>query len=141
MSDSNVTIVGNMIRDPELRFSPSGAPILSFGVAVNRRWMNKQTQEWDEQVSFFNVTAFGQLAENIADSVQKGTRVIVTGRLEQRSFETKEGEKRSSVEIVVDDIGPSLKWATVDVQRNERHSGERQAPARSTPQDDSSEPF
>jgi single-strand DNA-binding protein len=118
--DNNVTITGNATREPELRFTPSGQAVANFGVAVNRRWQNRQTQEWEEAVSFLDVTAWAQLAENVAESVAKGTRVTVTGRLDQRSWETQEGEKRSKVEIVADDIAVSLRWATAEVTRNER---------------------
>lgn len=118
MADSTVTIVGNITRDPELRFTAGGKGIASFGVAVNRRW--QQNGEWQEKVSFFNVTAWDTLGENIAASLTKGTRVIVTGRLEQREYETKEGEKRNVVEIVADEIGPSLRWARAEVERISR---------------------
>ena len=123
-SDNNVTIVGNVTRDPELRFTPSGQAIATFGIAVNRRWQNRQTQEWEEAVSFFDVTCWAQMAENVAESVTKGTRVLVTGRLEQRSWETNDGEKRSKVEIVADEIGPSLRFATAGVTKNERRGGD-----------------
>ena len=112
MADNTVTVIGNVTRDPELRFTPSGQAIATFGLAVNRRWQNKATQEWEEQVSFFDVKCWSQMAENVAESVPRGTRVIVTGRLEQRSWETDNGEKRSKVEIVADEIAPSLRWAT-----------------------------
>jgi single-strand DNA-binding protein len=118
--DNTVTITGNATREPELRYTPSGQAVASFGVAVNRRWQNRQTQEWEEAVSFFDVTAWSQLAENVSESVAKGTRVTITGRLDQRSWETPEGDKRSKIEIVADDIAVSLRWATVDVTRNER---------------------
>ena len=121
--DNNVTITGNATREPELRFTPSGQAVANFGVAVNRRWQNRQTQEWEEAVSFFDVTAWSQLAENVAESVGKGTRVTVAGRLDQRSWETQEGEKRSKVEIVADDVAVSLRWATAEVRRNERADG------------------
>jgi single-strand DNA-binding protein len=123
-SDNNITVVGNCTRDPELRFTPSGQAVAAFGLAVNRRWQNRQTQEWEEKVSFFDVTCWAQMAENVAESVQKGTRVVVTGRLEQRSWETNDGEKRSKVEIVADEIGPSLRYATAGVTKNERRGGE-----------------
>lgn len=124
-TDANaITISGNVTRDPELRYTPSGASKLSFGVAVNRSWRNQQTQEWEEQTSFFNVVAWRQLAENAQNSITKGTRVMVTGRLEQRSWETDQGEKRSIVEIVADDIAASLRFATVDVHRVERTGGD-----------------
>ena len=121
MADSTVTIVGNITRDPELRFTAGGKGIASFGVAVNRRW--QQNGEWQEKVSFFNVTAWDTLGENIAASLTKGTRVIVTGRLEQREYETKEGEKRNVVEIVADEIEPSLRWARAEVERIARDGG------------------
>ena len=124
MADNTVTLVGNITRDPELRFIPSGQAIATFGLAVNRRWQNRQSGEWEEQVSFFNISAWGDLGENAAASCPKGTRVIVTGRLEQRSYETQQGEKRSVVEIVADEIGPSLRWAQATVNRTERSSGD-----------------
>ncbi|MFV0525801.1 MAG: single-stranded DNA-binding protein [Acidimicrobiales bacterium] len=121
--DNNVTVTGNATREPELRFTPSGQAVASFGVAVNRRWQNRQTQEWEEAVSFFDITTWAQLAENVAESVGKGTRVTITGRLDQRSWETPEGDKRSKVEIVADDVAVSLRWATASVQKNERSDG------------------
>ena len=120
---SNVTIVGNLTRDPELRFTPAGAPVTTFGVAVNRRWQNRDSQQWEESTSFFNVTCWRDLAQNVAESLEKGSRVLVTGRLEQRSWETKDGEKRSVVEVVADEVGPSLRWATAKVSRNDRRDG------------------
>lgn len=126
MADSNVTLVGNITRDPEIRYTPSGQTIATFGVAVNRRWQNRQTQEWEEQVSFFDVKAWAGLAENVAESLSKGTRVVVTGRLEQRSWETDNGDKRSKVEVVADDVAPSLRWATAQVQKIERSGGASQ---------------
>lgn len=119
---SQVTLVGNATRDPELRYTPNGSSVVSFGLAVNRRWQNKTTQQWEEQVSFFDVTCWRDLAENVASTVQKGTRVIVTGRLEQRSWETQDGSKRSRVEVVADEVGPSLRWATADIQRIDREN-------------------
>jgi single-strand DNA-binding protein len=118
--NNTVTITGNATRDPELRFTPSGLAVATFGVAVNRRWQNRQTNEWDEAVSFFDVTVWAQLAENVAESVTKGTRLVVTGRLDQRSWETDAGEKRSKVEIVADEVAPSLRYATATVVKNER---------------------
>ena len=119
--DNNVTLVGNITRDPELRFTQGGQAVASFGLAVNRRY--QQNGEWQEKTSFFNITAWGQLGENAASSLSKGSRTIVTGRLEQRSYETQDGEKRSVVEVVADEIGPSLRWATVDITKNERREG------------------
>src|SRR3546814_6138569 len=120
MADKPVTVRGNFTRDPERRFTPSGQAIVSFGLAVNRRWQNRQTQEWEEQVSFFDVTCWAQLGQNVSDTLVKGSRAIVTGRLEQRSWETDQGDKRSKVEILADEVGPSLRWATAAHTRNER---------------------
>lgn len=128
MADNTVTVIGNVTRDPELRFTPSGQAIATFGLAVNRRWQNRQTQEWEEQVSFFDVTCWAQLGQNVSDTLVKGSRAIVSGRLEQRSWETDQGDKRSKVEIIADEVGPSLRWATADITRNER----READAPST---------
>lgn len=124
MSGNTITIIGNVTKDPELRFTASGQATASFGIAVNRRWQNRQTNDWEEQVSFFNVVTWREMAENVAESLHKGSRVIVTGRLEQRSWETPDGDKRSVVDIVADEIGPSLRWATAQVVRNERRAGE-----------------
>jgi single-strand DNA-binding protein len=121
--DNNVTVTGNATREPELRFTPSGQAVANFGVAVNRRWQNRQTNEWEEAVSFFDITCWSTLAENVAESVAKGTRVTVTGRLDQRSWETQDGDKRSKVEIVADDVAVSLRWATAEVLKNQRFDG------------------
>jgi len=117
-SENSVTLVGNLTKDPELRYTPSGAGVASFGLAVNRRY--QVNGEWQEQVSFFNIVAWTELGENAAASLSKGMRVIVTGRLEQRSYETKEGEKRSVTEIRADELGPSLRWAQAQVERISR---------------------
>ncbi len=120
-TDSNsITVSGNITREPEMRYTPSGVSKVNFGVAVNRSWRNQQTQEWEEQTSFFNVVAWRQLAENISASLTKGARVVVSGRLEQRSWETDQGEKRSIVEIVADDVAASLRFATAEVHKVER---------------------
>lgn len=121
MADSTVTITGSLTRDPELRFTQGGRGVATIGVAVNYRY--QRNNEWVEEVSFFNVTAWGTLGENAAASLTKGARVIVTGRLQQRSYETQQGEKRSVVEIVADEIGPSLRWATAQVERTQRSDG------------------
>ncbi len=126
MPDNAITIVGNITRDPELKFLNSGQAAVRLSVAVNRRWQNRQTQEWEERVSYFEVTGYGSMAENAANSLSKGTRVVVTGRLEQRSWETENGDKRSIVEINADEIAPSLRFATVVVTRTPRPD----APAR-----------
>jgi len=118
--DNTVTLVGNATRDPELRFTPTGQAQARLGVAVNRRWQNRQTQEWEEATSFFDVVCWRELAEHAAESITRGMRVIVVGRVEQRSWETPDGERRSKVEIVADEIGPSLRWATATVARAER---------------------
>jgi single-strand DNA-binding protein len=123
MADNVITVIGNVTRDPEVRYTPNGQANANFGVAVNRRWQNRQTNEWEERVSFLNVVCWRDMAENVAESVSKGTRVVVTGRLEQRSWETEQGEKRSVVEIVADDIGPSLRFATAKVEKIDRRSG------------------
>ena len=124
MSNGNtVTLIGNITREPELRFTPSGQATSTFGLAVNRRWQNRQTQEWEEATSFFDVVCWRELAENSAESLEKGSRIIVTGRIEQRSWETPDGERRSKVEIIADELGPSLRWATAQVSKNERRSG------------------
>jgi len=124
MADSTVTVVGNLTRDPEIRYTAGGAAKASFGVAVSRRWQNRQSNEWEEQTSFFNVVCWREMAENVTESLGKGSRVVVTGRLEQRSWETENGEKRNTVEIVADEIGPSLRWATAQITRNERRGGD-----------------
>jgi single-strand DNA-binding protein len=120
MSGNSVTVVGNITRDPELRFTPTGVATASFGVAVNRSWQNRQTQEWEEATSFIDVVCWRDLADNVSESLSKGSRVIVTGRLEQRSWETQDGEKRSKVEIVADEVGASLRFATAQITRTER---------------------
>jgi single-strand DNA-binding protein len=147
MAGNTVELVGNLTRDPELRFTPNGAPVANFGLAVNRRWRNQQSNEWEEQTSFFDVVAWRDLAENVAESLQRGTRVIVVGRLEQRSWETQEGEKRSKVEVIADEIGPSLRWATAQVVKSERRAagdGGYEPPTPSEPPatyDSDEEPF
>lgn len=124
MSDNTVTLIGNITRDPELRYTSSGFTTVGFGLAVNRRRANKeQPGEWIEETSFFNVKVLGDQADNVAETLQKGARVIVTGRLEQRSWEAN-GEKKSIVEIVADEVGPSLRWATAKVERTERKGGD-----------------
>ena len=121
--DNTVTLVGNVTRDPELRYTPTGQTVATFGLAVNRRWQNRQNNEWEEQTSFFDVKCWSQMAENVSESVARGTRVIVTGRLEQRSWETDNGDKRSKVEVVADEVAASLRWATATVQKIERSQG------------------
>ena len=122
--DNTITIVGNLTRDPELRYTPTGTAQCNIGVAVNRVWTDRQTNERKENVSFFNVVLWREMAENAGECLTKGMRVIVSGRLEQRTWETQEGEKRNVVEIIADEIGPSIRWATAEVKRNERRGGD-----------------
>jgi single-strand DNA-binding protein len=125
MPDNSVTITGNITREVEIRYTREGQATCTLGIAVNRRWQNKSTQEWEESVSYFDVVCWRELAENVALTLGKGDRAIVVGRLEQRSWETDSGEKRYKVEITADEIGPSLRWATADVQKVERSAGAR----------------
>ena len=122
MSTNSVTLIGNLTRDPELRFTTGGRGVASFGLAVNRRY--QQNGEWQEQTSFFNVVCWGDLGENVATTLNKGSRAIVTGRIEQRSYETSEGEKRNVFEVIADEVGPSLRWATAQIERTERSGGD-----------------
>jgi len=115
MSSNSVTLIGNLVDDPELRFTPAGIAMAKVRFAVNRRY--QKNGEWTEDTSFFGGTLWRDAAENVAESCQKGMRVIVTGRLEQRSWETQEGEKRSMVEVAIDEMGPSLRWATATVTK------------------------
>ena len=124
---NTVTITGNLTRDPEIRYTRDGQATTSLGVAVNRRWQNRESKEWEESTSFFDVVCWRELAENTALSLTKGTRVVVTGRLEQRSWETEEGDRRFKVEIVADEVGPALRFATVDVHRVARPAAEADA--------------
>ena len=109
---AQVTVVGNLTADPELKTTKTGSSVLRVGVAVNRRWKNKQ-DEWEEETSFFDVNAWGELADNVAASLSKGSRVLISGRLEQQTWENKEGQKQSKVVLVADDIGVSLRKAQV----------------------------
>lgn len=122
MASNTITLIGNLTRDPELRYTTGGRGVASFGLAVNRRY--QQNGEWQEQTSFFNIVCWGELGENASATLTKGARAIVTGRLEQRSWETQDGEKRSVVEVVADEVGPSLRWAQAQVERTERSSGD-----------------
>lgn len=117
---NTVTITGNLTRDPELRYTKDGQATALFGVAVNRRWQQRDTQQWEESTSFFEVVCWRDLAENAALSLSKGSRIIVTGRLEQRSWEAEDGTKRTKLEVVAEELGPSLRWATAEVARVER---------------------
>lgn len=121
MSTNTVTVIGNLVDEPELRFTPSGVPMAKIRLAVNRRWRDNNG-DWQEDTGFFGGTVWREQAESVAESLQKGSRVIVVGRLEQRSWETPEGDKRSVVEIAIDEVGPSLRWATASVTRTSRGS-------------------
>ncbi|MDQ1747837.1 MAG: single-strand DNA-binding protein [Frankiaceae bacterium] len=122
--DVTVTVVGNLTDDPELRFTPSGAAVANFTVASTPRFLDKNTNEWkDGDALFLRCSIWRQAAEYVAESLQRGTRVIVQGRLRQRSYETKEGEKRTVVELEVDEIGPSLRYATAKVTKAQRTGG------------------
>ena len=115
-----VSIIGNATRDPELRYTQSGVAVASFGVAVNQRKKNHSGEWEDAPAQFFDVTVWNQLAENVSQSITKGTRVIVVGRLEQQSWETQDSDKRSRVQVVADAVGPDLRWANAVVERTER---------------------
>ena len=122
MTITSTTIAGNLTRDPEIRYTRDGQATTSLSVAVNRRWQNRETQEWAESTSFFDVVCWRDLAENVALSLTKGARVVATGHLEERRRETEDGETRSKVELVADEIGASLRFATVDIHKVQRHS-------------------
>lgn len=124
MGDTAITVVGNLVADPELRFTPSGAAVASFRIASTPRFFDKQSNEWKDGDSLFlTCNVWRQYAENVAESLTKGMRVIVTGRLKQRSYETREGEKRTVFEVEVDDVGPALRNATAKVNRISRDGG------------------
>jgi single-strand DNA-binding protein len=133
-----LTIIGNLTGDPELRFTPSGSAVANFTVASTPRTFDRQSQEWrDGETLFMRCSIWREAAENVAESLSRGSRVIVTGRLKQRSFETKEGEKRTVVELDVDEVGPSLRYAQAKVQRAARGDAGRSAgPARPRGGDD-----
>ena len=122
--DTQITIAGNLVDDPELRFTPSGQPVAKFRVASTPRWQDRGTGEWKDGDSLFlSCNIWRQAAENVAESLQRGMRVIVQGRLRQRSYETKEGEKRTVYEIEVDEVGPSLRNASAKVTKSSRSTG------------------
>ena len=122
--DTTITVIGNLTDDPELRFTPSGAAVAKFRVASTPRFMDRTTNEWkDGEPLFLSCTVWRQAAENAAESLQRGARVIVSGRLKSRTYETREGEKRTVIELEVDEIGPSLRYATAKVQKMSRSSG------------------
>jgi single-strand DNA-binding protein len=122
--DTTITVVGNLTADPELRFTPSGAAVANFTVASTPRIYDRQSGEWkDGEALFLRCNIWREAAENVAESLTRGSRVIVQGRLKQRSFETREGEKRTVVEVEVDEIGPSLRYATAKVNKASRSGG------------------
>ena len=122
--DTTITVVGNLTADPELRFTPSGAAVANFTVASTPRIYDRQSGEWkDGEALFLRCNTWREAAENVAESLTRGSRVIVSGRLKQRSFETREGEKRTVVEVEVDEIGPSLRYATAKLNKASRSGG------------------
>src|ERR1041384_1342040 len=122
--DTNITVIGNLTDDPELRFTPSGAAVAKFRVASTPRFMDRQSNEWkDGEPLFLACTVWRQAAENVAESLTPGSRVLLSGPVRQRSYETREGEKRTVIELEVDEIGPSLRYATAKVQKMSRSSG------------------
>ena len=125
--DNNVTVSGNLVADPELRYTNNGATICGMRIAVNRRWM--KNGEWEEETSYFDITAWAQLAENCAESLTKGMRVNVSGRLEEQRWEDKDsGEPRRKVVIIADEVAPSLRWATASLTKQSGKSGGGSAP-------------
>ncbi|MER0007767.1 single-stranded DNA-binding protein [Corynebacterium sp. KPL4064] len=128
-NETPITVVGNVVAEPELRWTPAGAAVCNFRVASTPKRFNPQTQQWEDgEAMFLTCNAWKQLGENTAESLSKGMRVIVTGKLKQRSFQTREGENRSVFEIDVEEVGPSLRYATAQVNRNPRESGGQQQP-------------
>ncbi|GAA3521195.1 single-stranded DNA-binding protein [Corynebacterium pilbarense] len=122
--DTPITVVGNLVADPELRFIPSGAAVANFRIASTPRTFNRETNQWEDgEALFLTCNCWRQMAENVAESLTKGMRVVVTGKLRQRSYQTKEGENRTVFEIEVDEVGPSLKYASASVTRNPREGG------------------
>ena len=142
--DNTVTLVGNITRDPELRFTPAGIAVANFGLAWNRK-----NRDGEESVSFFDITCWRDLAENVAESLSKGNRVVVYGRLDQQTWENDNGERRSKVEVIADEVAPSLRWATAEVTRTEFRgeagssvvSGGGQAPSQAPTHSTDEEPF
>ena len=126
--ETPITVIGNIVAEPELRFTPAGAAVCNFRVASTPRRYNSQTNQWEDgEAMFLTCNAWRQLGENTAESLAKGMRVIVTGKLKQRSFQTREGDNRTVFEIDVEEVGPSLRYATTQVNRNTREGGQ-QAP-------------
>ncbi len=130
---NQVTLVGNLTDDPELRYTPNGTPVASFTVAINRRTRDESGQWRDGETSFFRCNVWRQQAENAAESLSKGARAVVVGRLRQRSWETPEGQKRSVTEVEVESVGPSLEWATAKISKTARSDGDAPAFAAAAP--------
>ena len=124
MTTNTITVTGNLTRDPEIRYARTGTASATFAVAVNRRWLNRTTNEWEESTSFFDCVSWGDQAENAALSLAKGNRVVVTGRLEQHTWETDESESRTRIELIADEIGASLRHATVQITKTTRPATE-----------------
>ena len=124
--DNNITIIGNLTRDPELRFTQGGAAVTDIGVAWNESRRNKETQQWEDVPSYFDITCWFDLAENVAATLRKGDRVVVTGNLKWESWQTADGESRNKVKVIADDVAPSLRWATIEngaIQRTQSRGG------------------
>lgn len=117
---NTTTITGNLVRDPELRFTTAGQAVANFSIADNRRWQDRTTSQWQESTTYLDIVAWGRLGEHTSSSLTKGDRVTVTGRLEKRSWETPEGDKRTKIEINATDVAASLQWATAQVTKAER---------------------
>jgi single-strand DNA-binding protein len=126
---NTTTLSGNLTRDPEIRYTREGQANATFGLAVNRRWQSRGSDEWEESTSFFDVVCWRELAENVALSLVKGSRVIVTGRLEQHTWETEDNERRSRIEVTAEEVGPSLRFATAEITRTERRPQDEADPS------------
>ncbi|MGV9668676.1 single-stranded DNA-binding protein [Nocardia niigatensis] len=130
-NETAITVIGNLVADPELRYTPAGAAVVNFTVASTPRRFNKTTNEWEDgEALFLRCNLWREAAENVAESLAKGSRIIVTGNLKQRSYETREGEKRTIIELEVDEVGPSLKYATATPKKAARQGGGGQGQSR-----------
>jgi single-strand DNA-binding protein len=142
MADNQITVIGTLTRDPELRYTSGGMGLANFSVAYSKRKFNKETDSWEDgPTSFFDCTAWRDLGEHVAESLTKGMRVIVVGQMEQHFWETNEGEKRSKWQINVDEVGPSLRWATTTVQKTTREKAQPAPSAAPAPVYGDEEPF
>ena len=141
MSENSVTLVGRLTADPEVKFSNAGAANARFNLAVEKRWMNRQTQEWEKRTSFITVIVWDKMAENVAHSLKKGYRAIVSGTLEQRSWDTPNGEKRQIVELVADAIGPDLRFVTCELHGTDHPAAAAPAATGFNPAFDNEDPF